>query len=188
MKKLFLIAFGLVIMSGAQAQEDQKTQQSNTSSNSTTMWLGGGINYTSTNGDGIFTLAPSFGMMINENMAIGGTLQLSGGSNTSGWALIPYFRYYMPVTDKFSLYGDAYIAIAGGDNDTTDDNFGSYSAWGIGVSPGVQYWFTPQWSISTTVGRVGYQSSKFENQNDPDTKFNLNVDFTAINFSLLYHF
>ena len=66
-----------------------------------TMWSGGTVNYTTPGGNSGWLLGPTFGMMLHENMAVGGTLTLQDGGS---WEIAPYFRYYMPVTDNFRSY------------------------------------------------------------------------------------
>lgn len=187
MKKLLLIAAGLLLIINAKAQEQPKKEKK---SSSPTMWVGGEVgfgnmaNYKYTNPD--YLIGPSFGMMIGESIAVGGTLVFAGGNNSSAWEIDPYFRYYLPITDKFSFYGDGFIGVGGGDDDSADDTKGEYSFFGLGARAGIQYWFTPNWSLAASTNVLTYDSKTVEGNSKDD--FGIGASFNTVNFSFFYHF
>ncbi len=160
------IALGLVIFTNIYAQEQ---------ATSTKMWIGGQLSFTTNN---TYTLGPSFGMMLTDVMAVGGTLTISDAF----WAIEPYFRMYKPIKDNFKFYGDGYLSIGGGSSGATD-----YSSFGIGVRPGVQYWFTQQWSMAATLGNIGYSQTSWEGGTS-DGHFALGIDFSSLHFAFFFHF
>ena len=176
MKNILPILFGILLFANINAQE---------SASSPTMWIGGVVAYTDDNS--AYTIGPTFGTMLNQNMAVGGTLTLMGSDAGSGWNIEPYFRNYWPISDNFAFYGDAYFGIGGGDDTKNNDDTGSYSKFSVGARPGIQFWFTQNWSIASTVGIVSYESKKYEND-EASTEFNLGIDFSAVNLSFFYHF
>ncbi len=173
MKKLLFIALTLMIFVEIQAQEK---------SSSPTMWIGGEVTYGSLS-DLDYTVGPSWGMMLNENMGIGVTAIYSGGDNASAWSVEPYFRYYIPVVDKFSFYGDGFIGFGGGDNDIEDEDKGDYSSTNLGVKAGLQYWFTPKWSLAASTSILEYSQ-----KDDKDGEFGIGASFNTVNFSFFFHF
>ena len=176
MKKLLVTALTLFIITGAFAQDEAV----NTSTQYPQMWLGGEVNFGSmSNRD--FTFGPHFGIMLAESMGVGGTVMFSSGNNSNAWHIEPYFRYYIPVVEKFSFFGDAFIGIGGGDNNTGADG-GEYNTLNFGARAGLQFWFTPRWSIAASNNVIIYEST------DGDGEFGVGVNFSAVNFSFFFHF
>jgi hypothetical protein len=179
MKKLLVFTFGLLLMTTAVAQDEQETQSSG-SGDSPTMWLGGEVTFGSMS-DRDFTFGPSFGILFNEKMGVGGTLTYSSGNNSNAWAIEPYFRYYIPIVDKFSFFGDAFIKIGGGDNNTSTDT-GEFNTLDFGARLGLQYWFTQKWSIAASNNVFVYNST------DGNGEFGAGLSFNTVNFSFFFHF
>ena len=218
MKKVLLIAVGLVLGAGAFAQEGESAGNK--------MWIGGTVGFgSSNNADGNdntndvktsgWEFGPTFGFMLNDKMAVGINLMVDGKTTTknnkdadetkvSGYNFEPFFRYYFAGTGNFKFYGDATVNFGGGKT-TWSDNTGSdpvdskYSKFGVGLHPGVQYWFTDDWSMASTIGLVGFSqmSTKRNVINDKGNKvevtdkvsdFGLIGDFSSLKFSFFYHF
>ena len=160
----------------AQVEEANSTS----TAESPKMWLGGEIAFGNlSNRD--FLFGPVFGIMINDKMGVGGTLMYSGGNNSNAWGIGPFFRYYLPVIDKFSFYGDAFLDIGGGDNATNIDG-GEYNTLDFGARAGFEYWFTTRWSITASSNVFIYQST------DGNGDFGLGVNFNTVNLSFYFHF
>lgn len=180
MKKLFAISMALLLAVTVLAQDEQDQTSNNNGDNSPTMWVGGEVTFGSMS-DLDFTFGPSFGIMVAKNMAVGGTLLFSSGNSAYEWGLEPYFRYYLPVADQFSFYGDAYFGFGGGDNDTDFDG-GDYNYLDFGVRAGLQYWFVPRWSVAASTNLLNYSSV------NNDGEFGAGVSFNSVQFSLFFHF
>ena len=179
MKKLLAFTVALAIMAGVVAQDEQEKTSVN-EGDKPTMWLGGEVTFGSmSNLD--FTFGPSYGLMLSENIAVGAALVFSSGDNAYEWGLEPYFRYYLPVVDQFSFYGDAFLGIGGGDNATNLDG-GDYSTLDFGARVGLQYWFVPSWSVAASTNVLTYTST---NNNG---EFGAGVSFNTVHFSLFFHF
>ena len=116
MKKILTFTFSLLFVTIVVAQDGQEGR-SNHIADSPKIWLGGGVTFGNMSSRD-FTIAPNFGILIKDNMGFGGTLYLSSGNNSNAWSLQPYFRYYIPVVEKLSFYGDAFIGLGGGDDIT----------------------------------------------------------------------
>ena len=179
MKKILTFTFGLLFVTAIVAQEGQEGSSSQ-SEDSPKMWLGGGVTFGNmSNRD--FTIAPNFGMLTRDNMGFGATLFLSSGNNSNAWNLQPYFRYYIPVVEKFFFYGDAFIGFGGGDNNTTVDG-GKYNTMDLGVRAGLQYWFTNRWSMTVSNNILVYNST------DGTGDFGMGLNLNSFNFSFFFHF
>ena len=204
MKKVLLIALGLVMGVGSYAQESE--------GGANKMWIGGTASFGTDNikdGQGIsnYEFGPSFGYMLNEKMAVGINLTFDGNTTTrnnndndvdkeSGYNIAPFFRYYFAGAGNFKFYGDVNVSFGGGTDKTESDNANNvseskYSTFGFGINPGVQYWFTDNWSMASTIGLLDY-SSKTDNKGDNNefvkNKFDVGATFSTLNFSFFYHF
>ena len=185
MKKLLLIVAGLLLMINVQAQDENgDASKTHDHGHGHGMWIGGSAGFGSLASGGYdYTIAPSWGMMINDNMGFGVTVEYSGGNDQSYLGLIPYFRYYIPVTDNFKFYGDGFVGYSSWDNDTTVDG-GDGDNLNLGVKAGLQYWFTPKWSIAASTNILQYDTDNGKGEGE----FGVGVDFSAVNFSLFFHF
>lgn len=179
MKKLVLIIGAMLLMINVQAQD-----QTNKQKGSHGMWIGGSAGFGSLASSGYdYTIAPSWGMTFNENMGFGITVEYSGGNDKTKLALEPYFRYYIPVVENFKFYGDAFLGYSSWDNDTTDDK-GSSNDVNIGVKAGLQYWFTPKWSVAASTNVLQYNTDNGNGEGE----LGLGLNFNTVNLSLFFHF
>ena len=179
MKKLMAIFMALLFDAGVLAQEESQTESDN-GKDDYKMYLGGEVTFGAMS-DLDFTFGPHFGITVAKNMAVGGTLLFSSGNSAYQWGLEPYFRYYLPVVDQFSFYGDAYFGVGGGDNDTDLDG-GYYTMLDFGVRAGLQFWFTPRWSMAASTDIFNYTSY------DNEGEFGAGVNFNRVSFALYFHF
>lgn len=178
MKKILTCILGCLLVTLAVAQNEQENTGS--SGKSPKMWLGGKVTFGNMSSRD-FTLGPSFGIMINDKTGVGGMLMFSSGNNSNAWNIEPFFRYYIPVVENFSFYGDAYIGIGGGDNNTSADG-GEFNTLDFGARAGIQYWFTPRWSVAASSNIFRYNSI------DSNGDFGAGVDFSSVNFSFFFYF
>ncbi|TFH19805.1 MAG: hypothetical protein E4H10_17385 [Bacteroidia bacterium] len=177
MKRLLTLAFSILLVCGVAAQNEQKT---NNSGDSRTMWLGGQVAFGSMSNLDL-TIGPNFGIMVGERIGVGGALIFSSGNNAFEWGIEPYFRYYIPIVDRFSFYGDAFVGVGGGDNNTNIDG-GDYFNYSLGARLGLQYWFSPSWSVAASNNVFSYESI------DGDGELGVGLIFSSVNLSLFWHF
>ena len=209
MKKLLLVAIAMMVSTTMFAQQGA-------------MFLGGTAGFHSLgskdqgNADNdvtgsTYNLGPSFGYMLNDNMAVGINLLFEGGTatptdasgdptvKTSGYTIEPFFRYYFAGGDNFKFFGDALVGFGGGNTKQTlgtTTNESKYSTFGINIKPGMQYWFNDNWSMVSTIGLLGY-NSRTNNVGETDgqgnsretveTDFGLEANFN-LNFGFYFHF
>lgn len=198
MKKIQLLFIGLCVSGLSFAQSGAK------------FFAGGGIGFESSsvkdnNTENTFSLTPTFAYMLNGEMGVGVNVSFNNVSrkwddsdrknNQNIWYAEPFFRYYIPASEKFKFFGDLGVAFGGG-KETDTDAMGDQTEtklgyFGINLMPGAQYWFTSQWSMATNIGRFGYNSTtndKGGNNEQVTNNFGLNLDFASVKFGLFYHF
>jgi len=222
MKKTLLIVLSILFAIGVEAQGTANT--SSNQGSGARMWIGGSGGFYSSNDKFVdnstkdlssfeYNIGPSFGFMLNDKMAVGinvsfNSLTKKRNNNTSdetintGYAFQPFFRYYFAGMDNFKFYGDIAASFGGGKSKFTDntgnkDREQKYGTFGLGLYAGAQYWFTPSWSMASSIGLLGY-NSKTSNKGETDNKgnsieektsgFGLNATFSSLSFSLFYHF
>jgi len=169
----------ILLAAGALAQNEQNEANGNNGERPG-MWLGGQVTFGSMSSLD-FTFGPNFGLAIGENIGLGATLLFSSGDNAFEWGLEPYFRYYLPVVEQFSFFGEAFVGVGGGDNATNLDG-GDYNTLDFGARAGLQYWFVPRWSMAASTNIFTYNST---NNNG---EFGAGLSFNTVRFSLFFHF
>jgi len=218
MKKVLLIAVGLMFSAVTFAQDSESSENK--------MWIGGSAGFR-TEGHArednntydyyrtSYSFGPTFGFMLNDKMAVGLNFAIDGSTRkdenkthdinkTFGYNFEPFFRYYFAGSGNFKFYGDATINFGGGKKSWENDNSSEpketkYSKFGYGIHPGVQYWFTDNWSMASTIGLMGYTSlyqERFINDangnpitvDDKTSNFYFVSDFSSLKFSFFYHF
>lgn len=171
MKRLLAFSLGLLLVAGVAAQDEQKSPR---------MWLGGEVTFGSMSSMD-FTLGPGFGFLISDRMGLGGSLLFSVERNAYKGGFEPFFRYYIPVAEQFSFYGDAFVGINGGDNNTEFDG-GNYFTFSAGTRAGLQCWFTRRWSVAASTNIIKFSIT------DGNASFGGGVSFNSVVFALFFHF
>lgn len=140
---------------------------------------------------------PEVGYWLNDKMAIGVQFGISTDSydseyidGSSTFSIQPYFRYKFFQSGNFSFFGDGTIGYATsslsykGDGDDPKLN-----TWAIGVRPGISYAISDHFSLVSTIGWLGYTSSKYDYEGaKAATDFGLDLSGESITFSLYYNF
>jgi len=216
MKKVLLIALGLVTAIGVQAQEENQSSGNKMFVGGTAGFASGGssdkADETNDVNTSAYVFGPTFAYMLDDKMGVGINLTIDGSTNErqnatkdkttmSGYNFEPFFRYYFAGTGNFKFYGDAALGFGGGntkfEDNTGTNNESKYSTFSFMINPGVQYWFNDDWSMASTIGLLGYQTrtnNKGETDNNGNTKetvdsnFGIVGDFSTLRFSFFYHF
>jgi hypothetical protein len=154
---------------------------------------------------------PSVGYMLTEDIGAGLTLNLSqtkstfyspidgseANEQTINQTNIGLFgRYYAYHVEDFAFFGQLDVAFGFGKvtnedfvaNTTSEDKLSSF---GVGISPGIQYWFSPAWSLTAQVGLLGFGSQTTTDANDNEDKTTV-IEASLFpgnaNFALNFHF
>ena len=140
------------------------------------LYVGGGIaaSFSRTCTASVF---PEVGYNLNDNMAVGGALGLHFGNGTS-LSIDPYFRYYFAELGPARFFADGHFNFTVGPKYTDEyDNVQTYTAWGIGIRPGVAFELSDRFSLVTHLAQIGYYGGEFG--------INLNPGFVV---GLIYNF
>lgn len=173
-------------------------------------WVGGNVGFSSSKVDSTqsnfkMVIGPSLGLMISEKGGVGLDFAYSIDNTdfsdsedyrkSNMWTVSPYFRYYFAGNEKLHFYGDLYAMFGGGKTETKigalDPIETKNSMLGFGVRPGVQFWFTENWSIASSLGILSYDSKtsdKGGNKESTSSQFNFAGDFSSFKLSFFYHF
>jgi opacity protein-like surface antigen len=140
-------------------------------------------------------LSPSFGYFLSNNLAIG--LQVGVTSyqenfsgtnlkNKSGFTGGVFARYYLNPTNRFTVFGSAGLSLSSTNNKTDSLKTTSYS---LGVAPGISYFLSNHFAIETTIGSLGFSSSKPDVKGaDATNSINFGLNLSTASFGLVYKF
>lgn len=159
-----------------------------------------------------YSIAPSFGYTLKDNLMIGIGLQYLHQKNegssigfgnpgnskatNNSIGLTPYIRGYKGIGKQLALYlqGEAgYNHFWGtnvqngqnGNNDSTGNNLF------VGMRPGITYFLGRKLAIEASYGSLGYSYTERKNDNGTYSKnnsFNLNLNTSDLLFGIAYYF
>ena len=203
MKKLVLTVAAVFAFGFANAQEEAKGFSKGS------MFLSGTAAISNQKTDDLkvneFTIAPKFGYFVDNNIAVGlglgfGNGKVKNGSETMAENKTTSFgafgRYYVK-TSGFAPFAELNVNYA-----TTSTEYieflGALTPFGDGtdintlsvnVAPGFNYFISDSFALETSVGILGYSSSKPDVDGAEATnKLKLGLDFSNVNFGLIYKF
>jgi hypothetical protein len=149
--------------------------------------------------------SPSVGYMLTNKIGVGLNVGLTNSKTTNedpnpidetaeirnNFGL--FGRYYAIHTETFGFWGQLDVAFGSGKNEgtalgtTVEEKVNTFS---VGISPGIQYWFSPAWSITATAGFLGYRSETIGEgaAEDQTNGLEATIDFNSANFAINFHF
>jgi len=141
-----------------------------------------------------FSILPVYGKFVAPNLsfAIGvgyNSNKTEDGSgttigNTNGLTLLGLSRQYKHVATPFYIFLQEDIYYSNSKDKISDIKTNGF---GIGISPGFNYFMSSNLSIDVTLGRLGYDSSKPDFDGAENTSnFSLGFDMFNIGFGVLY--
>lgn len=141
-----------------------------------------------------FTITPSLGYFVTENIAIGGSVAYVSQKFTqnegdveqeiNALALGIMGRYYMTPADKFSLFGQLSAAYT-----TAESGAIKANGFSSGLGLGMNYFVASNWAIEAGLGILSYASAKADVPNaDESTNLNFGFDLSQISFGVNYKF
>lgn len=182
MKKLFLTLVVALISVSAAAQ----------------VYVGGEVGYWRDYQDNktSFTIAPEVGYNLSDKWAIGlsfgyahnytgDAAHFTDGLKVNAVSVNPYARF------TYAKFGPVNLFLDGGfdfDVAKVKDADDSYTAWNIGVKPGVAVNLTEKLSFVAHVGFVGYQDADDEIADAYDRGFGFKLSGNNLKFGLYYNF
>jgi hypothetical protein len=158
------------------------------------MYIGGNINYQSkTTVDNSLTIAPEFGVKLNEQWGVGAILSYKNekqfnGDKDNAFTFNPYARYYALNIGKVNVFVDGGVYFttkkteynAGGDNKSTE--------YGLRVTPGISYNITDQFSIVAHANPIFNLDIVSPDGGDTQTTINLLRTFNVNTFSFGFYY
>ena len=194
MKKLFLV--GAVALFGA--LNAQETSEGFVKGNT---FITGAVGVTSTKtGDfkeSGFTISPSVGHCVSENIAVGARLGFNNVTEDDGEDKVKtntfsaglFGRYYWMPASKFSIFAELGVdyANASVDNGVTDKL--KANGFGFEFAPGINYFLNNHFALEAKWGVLGYNTVKPDVDGAKATNnFNFGVNLSDINLGLVYKF
>ena len=188
MKKVLIIAAiaGTALTTNAQFTKGDKFTSSSLGYSSTTQ------------GDeksSAFSLAPSVGLFVTNNLSLG--LEFGIGSNSSELASVKsvdessfsfgaHANYYFTPTEKFSFFANM-----GVDYMSMNDKIAkeTISGFGLSVVPSVSYFLNNRLAMQASYGSIGYHTMKSDAAESKSVNnLGVNLDMSSIGFGLTYKF
>jgi hypothetical protein len=153
----------------------------------------------------VLGFSPSVGYMITDRIGAGATIGLTRSETEyenpspndveeiTSFNFGVFGRYYAIHTETFGFWGQIDLGFGTGKEVNTLGNIETertLSSFSAGISPGIQYWFSPAWSITASAGFLGYRSETRgygagEDQNDG---LEATLDLNTANFAINFHF
>lgn len=144
-----------------------------------------------------YSVLPAVGHFISPTVAVGAAVGYVGTtvkdvSSTGAFVAQPLVRKYWGITDKLFIFGQASVPMQFGQSKdkVTDTKYGEYSAYGIEIAPGLDYFLAPNWTIETSFGVASWTSVKPKG-GDATNDFNFGVNsglLGGVRFGVKYVF
>lgn len=164
------------------------------------VFIGGTAGVASFGGEGdddhtTFKILPEIGYNINNNWAVGTVIgyekgsfsmlneHLAGAADIKAFEIAPYARYTFVHSKYINLFIDGGIGFAAGK--AGDDDF---TAFHIGLQPGLAVNLNRHVSFVSKVGFLGYESVNPDGDNNNTHAFGLDVNGNNIQFGVYYNF
>lgn len=184
MKKIILAAIAVMGFSAANAQT--------TGFSKGDAFISGAFNVgTEKTGDAKsndFTLVPSVGYFVSENVALGAKLGFGSSkvddAKENSFTVGAFGRYYFTPASQFSVYGQAGL-------DFTNHKVGDFKSneLGVNVGLGLSYFLSNHFAIEATWAGLGYSVNNNGGDGaDKTNKFGLGTDLRDVSFGVIYKF
>ena len=164
------------------------------------VFVGGTAGVASTGGEGVsdettFKILPEIGYNINSNWAVGAVLGYEKGSfsmlnpnspatgDVKAFEIAPYARYTFLHTKVVNLFVDGGIGFASGTSAHKD-----FTAFHIGLQPGLTVNLNSHISLVSKVGFLGYEAVNPEGDHNNTHAFGLGLNGNNIQFGVYYNF
>lgn len=162
------------------------------------VYVGGEVSYWRNHQDNntTFSIAPEVGYTLSDKWGIGVSLEyahnytglqshLTEGQKVNSFSVNPYARYTYAKLGPVNLFLDGGFEFATAKIKDADD---SYTAWNIGIKPGVAVNLTKKLSFVAHVGFLGYQDADDELASTIDRGFGFHLSGNDLKFGLYYNF
>ena len=163
------------------------------------MFINGTVSFAVVGNDGntqtAFTFNPTFGYLINDQLAVGGSLgvvsQFSDDNDLTVF-LSPLVRWYLPIVDdKFYFLAQGSIAFSYGSSAAGFEGFNSSEdAFSVGLtaSPGFTFFPAEHWSLDFIMSGLGLTFFDIGGEGGTTTLFSLGVTTLSPSLGFSYYF
>jgi outer membrane protein len=142
-----------------------------------------------------FTIAPSFGYFLSDNLAVGAGISFTQNSNTGGtskvnftsFGLTPFVRYYkFTSNDRFAFFGQGRIGFGTYRNES-GTSLAKGTTISLSIAPGFAYFFNNHWAMEMALAGLSITNTNPDGINNNDTNIGLSLSLTP-SIGLRYHF
>ncbi|NUY82062.1 porin family protein [Flavobacterium sp. MAH-1] len=200
MKKVLLSVAALFAFGIASAQDKETTGGKGFSNGD--VFMTGAIGISSEKQDEVkstsFEIAPSAGMFVSDNIAVGLRLGFQSTKNEApatedekitSFMVGAFGRYYTTPKNDFSFFAElgAYYMTNKVEQDPAPEF--KTNTFGIALTPNISYFVSEHFALEAGFGALSYTNEK-PDVDDAEAKntFKLGLDLTQINFGLTYKF
>lgn len=150
-----------------------------------------------------FAVLPAAGTFITPTIAVGGALgyqsaiqestlgPITSKTTDGAFVIMPFVRKYWGLGEKLYFFGQLDVPMAFGKVKNEVTGLGStstnYSAYGVNIRPGLDYFVNNNWSFEATIGQFGYNTAKPEGGKSTDN-FGFGLNLSSITFGVKYLF
>jgi len=149
-----------------------------------------------------FNVTPSVGFFVTDNIALGVAVGYTSTENDNAGSGFDtkqnaftagvFGRYYFNPASKFNIFGQLDLGYNSTKLETYSD-FGpieyKVDGFGVGLSPGMNYWLSNHFALEATFGILGYASAKPDFPGaESSNVFSIGLNLSDINFGLVYKF
>lgn len=199
MKKIILSAAALFAFGFANAQDATNAGGKGFANGDIFISGAVGINSESTGDikENAFTIAPSVGFFVSDNIAVGGRIGYTSLKSEepgvdditeSELAIGAFGRYYATPASDFSLFAELGVEYASAKVEQGPAEL-TVNGFGVALAPGISYFVGSNWAIEASIAALSYSSVKPDVDGAEATNnFGLNVDFSNIRFGVVYKF
>lgn len=164
------------------------------------VYISGTVGYNSATGDvSNYTVSPSVGYFVSENIALELGLVIGGGNNvalpggiigdTNSFGATLGANYFFTPESDFSFVVGAGFSYVNTGYEVGGVKGNDVNTFGIAIAPGINYFVSESIALRASVGALSYASSKVDVDGaESVNSFGLNLDFSAIQFGLTYKF
>ncbi|WP_346881474.1 outer membrane beta-barrel protein [uncultured Algibacter sp.] len=194
MKNLFLLSIIAVFAIGSVNAQDDSTGGFTGGD----IYVSGSVGFNSTKtGDAKsneFTFSPSVGYFISDNIALEASLLIgssedAGDNKTSSFGGGLGANYFFTPDSQFSFILGAGLVYVNSKLEPNGGGEAKTNTFAASVRPGLNYFVSDAFALRASIAALSYSSSKPDFSGaDATNNFGLNVDFSDINFGVIYKF
>jgi hypothetical protein len=142
-----------------------------------------------------FSVNPSVGYFISDNLAVGVGLGIGSNkvtvdgdteSESSTMSFGGFGRYYFSPKSKFTMFGHL-----GVNYNSSDEKVADFKTTGIEafVAPGFNYWISNKLALEAVIGKIGYSTSKADFDGaESSSNFDFGLNLSSISFGMVMKF